>query len=405
MSSCDQFQKKRKKPGVPRCPHKAKKCPHGQHRCAACFDRGHGAEDCHVKPNWEAADAQVAPTPVPAPAMSSPAEAAARGDDEQRVESPTCRDSRLNDEEPLDLPSEKALQQWLQQGPNVLPILSMTPTQQAIELSILTACSQESHRQWLYHLGGQLQEIPEDRLAQFRDGAWLKELKRAYAAGRLAPPGPNARGEGGSPGGGSPPTPLPAPVLQAASRIPFVRPADAASSTASSSTNRTANLGTHRTANLGTHHGQVPGCEFVWMTKGVLVIKDFSEASVLWSHAAWLQTTIIWFKGKFDTCIQDRIWNPVHPVVDFAAESNWNLSNFQGMTGEEHWALAQSDQFADYKGVAVGGNRKSRIRGTQLSIAVVAALDRKFKLPEWAADIYSPWNELCSAANAKRPDQ
>ncbi len=136
------------------------------------------------------------------------------------------------------------------------------------------------------------------------------------------------------------------------------------------------------------------------MTKGVLVIKDFSEASVLWSNVGRLLTTIIWFEGKFDTCIQDSI-----PVFDFAAESNWNLSNFQGMTGEEHWALAQSDQFADYRGVAVGGNRKSRIRGTQLSVAVVAALDRKFKLPEWAADIYSPWNELCSAANAKRPDQ
>ena len=141
------------------------------------------------------------------------------------------------------------------------------------------------------------------------------------------------------------------------------------------------------------------------MNKGVLVIKDFSEASVLWSHAAWLQTTIIWFKGKFDTCIQDRIWNPVHPVVDVAAESNWNLSNFQGMTGEEHWAIARSDQFPDRMGVAVGGNWISRLRGAELSLAVVAALDRKFKLPERNADVYSPWNELCCAANAKRPAQ
>ncbi len=76
------------------------------------------------------------------------------------------------------------------------------------------------------------------------------------------------------------------------------------------------------------------------------------------------------------------------------------------MTGDEHWAIARSDQFADYIGVAVGGNWKSRLRGTELSIAVVAALDREFKLPEWAADIYSqPWNELCSAANTKRPER
>ena len=42
---CKLYQKPRGA-GQPRCPHTARLCPNGQHRCSACGQRGHGKADC-----------------------------------------------------------------------------------------------------------------------------------------------------------------------------------------------------------------------------------------------------------------------------------------------------------------------------------------------------------------------
>ena len=61
-----------------------------------------------------------------------------------------------------------------------------------IENNIIDACREERRRQWLYELARDLQDIPDERLEEFCDCAWLKELKKKYAAGCLDPVVPSA---------------------------------------------------------------------------------------------------------------------------------------------------------------------------------------------------------------------
>ena len=83
---------------------------------------------------------------------------------------------------------DSILEKWAAQGPDILPILSVDPEDQAIENSIITACGEEHRRRWMYELGAELQAVPTEEIDNFRDRAWLRELKKAYQNGSLAKP-------------------------------------------------------------------------------------------------------------------------------------------------------------------------------------------------------------------------
>ena len=81
------------------------------------------------------------------------------------------------------LPKHKVLQQWSVQGGNIVALLGATPTEIAIMNSIRTAVQEDNHRGYLAQIGRDLQEVDDTILRQFKDGAYMIELKRAYARG------------------------------------------------------------------------------------------------------------------------------------------------------------------------------------------------------------------------------
>jgi len=81
------------------------------------------------------------------------------------------------------LPQHKVLQQWEAQGDNIMGLLGATPTEMAIMNSIRTAVQEENHREYLSQIGRDLQQVDNTILRQFKDGAYMIELKRAYARG------------------------------------------------------------------------------------------------------------------------------------------------------------------------------------------------------------------------------
>ena len=81
------------------------------------------------------------------------------------------------------LSQHKVLQQWEAQGGNIVGLLGATPTEMAVMSSIRTAVQEENHREYLSQIGRDLQQVNDAILRQFKDGAYMIELKRAYARG------------------------------------------------------------------------------------------------------------------------------------------------------------------------------------------------------------------------------
>ena len=68
------------------------------------------------------------------------------------------------------LPDNKVLQNWLVQGPKVLPLADMTPTQQAVEISLVSWQVEATYRDYLFELGRDLQDVDDATLSTMTKG-------------------------------------------------------------------------------------------------------------------------------------------------------------------------------------------------------------------------------------------
>lgn len=82
---------------------------------------------------------------------------------------------------------------WKAQGPDVMALLGVTPTKIAKENSLVTAKAEEEYRWETWELGKDLQNIPDKTLGTWKDGSYMREIKKAYAKGLLTPPSPKLK--------------------------------------------------------------------------------------------------------------------------------------------------------------------------------------------------------------------
>jgi len=99
--------------------------------------------------------------------------------------------------DPMDVDHEAAAQDkikqhWAAQGPGAIALMGKSPDQRAIDLSIRTCIGNEQHQKMLYDLARDLQRVEEDRLRFWPKPFYSIALKKAFADGKLDPPGPSA---------------------------------------------------------------------------------------------------------------------------------------------------------------------------------------------------------------------
>ena len=84
----------------------------------------------------------------------------------------------VNSEAPEEVP--KIIQKWQANGGLTLAIISMTPTDLAIDNSIRTLCAEKKRREFLLEMAQGLQHVADEIIGMFKDRHFLRALKKYY---------------------------------------------------------------------------------------------------------------------------------------------------------------------------------------------------------------------------------